>query len=56
MKYHSSVQMSDCIVVIPVNLCIIIFVLFKMGYEPRTNIVNDEKGDLFADFHSMFAT
>jgi hypothetical protein len=22
---------------------------FKKGYQPRTNIVNDEKGDLVAD-------
>jgi hypothetical protein len=24
----------------------------KNGYEPRTNIVKDEKGDLVTDFHS----
>jgi len=26
---------------------------FKNGYEPRGNIVKDEKGDLFADPHSI---
>jgi hypothetical protein len=26
--------------------------LFKEGYQVRTNFVNDEKGDLLADFHS----
>ena len=25
------------------------------GYQPRTNIVNDEKGDLVADSHSIMA-
>jgi len=28
---------------------------FKMGYQPRTNIVKDEKGDLVTDSHSIFA-
>ena len=28
----------------------------KKGYQPRTNIVKDEKGDLVADCHSIFAT
>jgi hypothetical protein len=27
---------------------------FKKGYQPRTNIVKDEKGDLFTDSHSIF--
>jgi len=27
---------------------------FKKGYQPRNNIVKDEKGDLFADSHSIF--
>ena len=26
---------------------------FKKGYQPRCNIVKDEKGDLFADSHSI---
>ena len=26
---------------------------FKKGYQPRTNIVRDEKGDLFTDYHSI---
>ena len=26
---------------------------FKKGYWPRTNVVKDEKGDLFTDFHSI---
>jgi len=26
---------------------------FKKGYQPRTNIVKDEKGDPFADYHSI---
>jgi hypothetical protein len=26
---------------------------FKKGYPPRTNIVRDEKGDLFTDCHSI---
>jgi hypothetical protein len=26
---------------------------FKKGYQPRTNIVKDEKGDLVADSHSI---
>jgi hypothetical protein len=29
---------------------------FKKGYQPRTNIVNNEKGDLVADTHSILAT
>jgi len=28
---------------------------FKKGYQPRCNIVKDEKGDLFADTHSILA-
>jgi len=28
---------------------------FKKGYQLRTNIVKDEKGDLVADFHSILA-
>jgi hypothetical protein len=28
---------------------------FKKGYQPRTNIVKDEKGDLVADSHSITA-
>jgi len=28
---------------------------FKKGYQPRTNIVKDDKGDLVADFHSILA-
>jgi hypothetical protein len=28
---------------------------FKRGYQPRTNIVNDEKGDLVTDSHSILA-
>jgi hypothetical protein len=28
---------------------------FKNGYHPRTNTVKDEKGDLFADSHSILA-
>jgi hypothetical protein len=28
---------------------------FKKGYQPKTVIVKDEKGDLFADFHSIMA-
>jgi len=28
---------------------------FKKGYQPRTNISKDEKGDLVADFHSILA-
>ena len=28
---------------------------FKKGYQPRCNIVKDEKGDLVADFHSIVA-
>jgi hypothetical protein len=27
----------------------------KKGYQPRTNIVKDEKGDLVADSHSILA-
>jgi hypothetical protein len=26
---------------------------FKEGYQPRTNIVRVEKGDLVADFHNI---
>jgi hypothetical protein len=28
---------------------------FKKGYQPRTNIVKDEKGDLVADSQSILA-
>ena len=28
---------------------------FKKGYQPRTNIVNDENVDLVADSHSILA-
>jgi hypothetical protein len=28
---------------------------FKKGYQPRTNIVQDEKDDLFADTNSILA-
>ena len=28
---------------------------FKKGNQPRTNIVKDEKGDLFADSHSILS-
>jgi len=28
---------------------------FKKGYQPRTNTVKDEKGDLDADSHSILA-
>jgi len=28
---------------------------FKKGYQPRLNIVKDEKGDLVADSHSIVA-
>jgi len=28
---------------------------FKKGYQPRTSIVKDEKGDLVADSHSILA-
>ena len=28
---------------------------FKKGYQPRSNIVKDEKGDLVADSHSIVA-
>jgi len=28
---------------------------FRKGYQPRTNILNDEKGDLFADSHIILA-
>jgi hypothetical protein len=27
---------------------------FKKGYQPRTNLVKDETGDLLADTHSIF--
>jgi len=28
---------------------------FKKGYQPRTNVVKDEKGDLVAVSHSILA-
>jgi hypothetical protein len=28
---------------------------FKKGYQPRTNIMKDRKGDLCTDCHSIFA-
>ena len=28
---------------------------FKKGYQPRTNIVEDKKGDLVADYYSIVA-
>ena len=28
---------------------------FKKGYQPRTTIVKDKKGDLVADSHSIMA-
>jgi hypothetical protein len=28
---------------------------FKKGYQPRTNVVQDEKGDLVTDSHSILA-
>jgi hypothetical protein len=28
---------------------------FKKGYQPRTNVIKDEKGDLVADSHSILA-
>ena len=28
---------------------------FKKGYQPRTNVVKDEKGDLFVDSYSNVA-
>jgi len=28
---------------------------FRKGYQPRTNIVKDEKGDLITDSHSILA-
>jgi len=28
---------------------------FKKGYQPRTNVVKDEKGDLITDSHSILA-
>jgi hypothetical protein len=28
---------------------------FKKGYQPRTNVVKDEKSDVVADFHSILA-
>jgi hypothetical protein len=28
---------------------------FMKGYQPRTNIVKDKKGDLFTDSHNIFA-
>jgi hypothetical protein len=33
----------------------IVLVLFQKGYQPRRNIVKDEKGDLVADFQNVFA-
>jgi hypothetical protein len=27
---------------------------FKKGYQPITNIINDEKGDLVTDSHIVF--
>ena len=29
---------------------------FKKGYQPRTNIVTDEKGDFFTDCHGILAS
>jgi len=29
--------------------------IFKKGYQPRTNIVRDEKSDLVTDSHSILA-
>ena len=29
--------------------------VFKKGYQPRTTILKDEKGDLVADPHSIMA-
>jgi hypothetical protein len=29
---------------------------FKEGYQPRTNIVKDEKGNLVTDSHSIMVT
>jgi hypothetical protein len=26
---------------------------FKRGYQPRSNLVKDENGDLLADFHNI---
>jgi len=26
---------------------------FKKGYQPRTNLLKDENGELLADFHSI---
>jgi len=28
---------------------------FKKGYQPRTNVLKDERGALFADSHSILA-
>jgi hypothetical protein len=28
---------------------------FKKGYQPRTNLVNNENGDLFADSHKILS-
>jgi len=28
---------------------------FKKGYQPRTNTLKDEKGDLVTNFHSILA-
>jgi hypothetical protein len=27
---------------------------FKRGYQPRTNIIKDEKGDLVTESHNIF--
>jgi hypothetical protein len=27
---------------------------FKRGYQPKSNLVKDENGDLLADFHIIF--
>jgi hypothetical protein len=29
---------------------------YKKGYQARTNIVNDEKGDMVIDYHRTFAS
>ena len=28
---------------------------FKPGYQPRNNLIKDEKGDLVTDYHSIVA-
>ena len=41
-----------------VTSCVEVYVCtsdFKKGYQPRTDIVKDEKGDLVADSHSILA-